>query len=105
VCVVHALNEHGRLEPKQIAQRGAARPAFENLLRQGPSHAYVDACAAAVVRGGQGVVVSQVTATMLEDVGRSGLDLTEIEALAVRSLIAVPLQARGRTLGVLSWFL
>lgn len=101
VCVVHALNERGALEPRQIAQRGTARPA----PRGASTHAYVDACAAAVVRTGKGVVVSQVTEALLEDVGCRSAGPVEIDGLAVRSLIAVPLQARGHTLGVLSWFL
>lgn len=104
VCVVHALDERGALEPKQIAHRGAAR-LTRDPLRRAPSHAYVDACAEAVVRTGKGMLVSQITDARLEDVGCRGAGPVEIDGLAVRSLVAVPLQARGHTLGVLSWFL
>jgi signal transduction histidine kinase len=103
---VLALDEHGALQPVQIAHRDAQRPSvLESVLRRWPCAADNDAGPAAVVRTGRGAVVTRVTDALLEAWCHDEEHLEALRALAVRSLITVPLQARGRTLGALTLFL
>lgn len=96
LCVIEVLGDDGRLTR---AKALAADAAQEALLRV--SDAPVDAGPFARVIGGEPVLVPVADDDALGLLAR-GAELDAIRRLGVRSLISVPLRARGRDLGVLT---
>ncbi|MBW3572159.1 MAG: PAS domain S-box protein, partial [Gemmatimonadetes bacterium] len=96
LCVIDLLREDGRLTRAQTVHARAQR---QELLRV-PDVPVDDGPFARVI-GGEAVLAPQVTDDALRLLAR-GAAPDAVRRLGVRSLISVPLQARGRNLGVLT---
>ena len=104
--IVQALDEREVLQPVLVTHRDGQRSgALERVIRRWPCAPDNATGPVAVMRTGRGTVVTQFGDETLEACSHDEEHLEELRALAVRSLICVPLQARGRTLGVLTLFL
>ncbi|HEX6370537.1 MAG TPA: ATP-binding protein [Longimicrobium sp.] len=96
LCVIDLVQDDGSVTRAKAVHADARR---EELLRV-PAAPVGDGPLARVI-GGDALLVPEVTDEALQLLGR-GTSSDEIQRLDVRSLISVPLQARGRDLGVLT---
>lgn len=104
-CIVQTLDEREVLQPALVKHVDAQRTsALERVIRRWPCAPDDAVGPVAVMRTGQGVV-TEFGDERLEAYSHDEEHLRELRALAVRSLLCVPLQARGRTLGALTLLL
>jgi PAS domain S-box-containing protein len=96
LCVIDVLRDDGRLSRAKAVHADARQ---EEALRV--PDAPVDDGPFARVIGGEPVLVPDVDDDALRLLAR-GAEVDAVRRLGVRSLISVPLQARGRNLGVLT---
>jgi PAS domain S-box-containing protein len=96
LCVIDLLQEDGRLTRAKAVHADARQ---EELLRV--PDALVDDGPFARVLGGEAILMPEAGDDALRLLGRgTGMDC--LHRLALRSMISLPLQARGRNLGVLT---
>ncbi|ABG05829.1 putative PAS/PAC sensor protein [Rubrobacter xylanophilus DSM 9941] len=102
-CVVDVLNEDGSV--RQIAA-AHAEPSREELLEElgriRERHGRPPGLVARVLKEGRPVLVERVGEGALEENALGPDHLEVLRRLEVRSLIVVPLLARGRTIGAMS---
>jgi PAS domain S-box-containing protein len=100
-CLVSLLSADGQqLRPEAVHFRdGAHEGIASRLAAAGPVRADGPTMGARVVRTGQGVLMPRVDLAALAG-DLTPAYATEVRALGVRSLLALPLEIRGRVLGV-----
>ena len=103
VCIADAVDEEGHLRRVEVA---VAAPPLDRLAAALRAHAPPGLGAglvAHVLRERAPVLLPDVPDDALRDLAPDGEALAEARAVPARSLIAVPLAARGHTLGALSF--
>lgn len=102
-CVVDMLDENGDL--RRVAVASATMPRAEWVWRVGELPLNPDAPygPAKVLRTGESELIGEVTDHFLERVARNAEHLRLLRAAGLRSSIVVPLRARERTLGTLTF--
>jgi PAS domain S-box-containing protein len=102
-CAVDVLDEHGQLRRVAIAERdpSAGSPAVAQLRRLAPDPSARHG-AAAVVRSGQAEFYPAIQEALRAATATDAEHLALLHALALQSLLVVPLVARGTTLGALT---
>jgi signal transduction histidine kinase/HAMP domain-containing protein len=102
-CSIHLRNESGRLERAAFAH---VDPAKHSLVEQAiPRHAYdghEDSGAALAIKRQDAVMIANVDEFLLRQNANTAEQQAAALQLGIRSFLAVPLVARGRTLGALS---
>jgi signal transduction histidine kinase/HAMP domain-containing protein len=102
-CIVDIVGEDG-VATFALAHRDPAREALlAEWRRRHPVDPAGDQPVARAMRSGQPVFIPEVTPEWIRARGRDAEDLRYLEALGPRSLMAVPLIARGRTLGSMAF--
>jgi PAS domain S-box-containing protein len=101
LCVIRLLSDDGgQLLPVAVHHRNPEALALAwNVLQTGP-HVVDQGMSGEVLRGGQALLIGDVT-----DADRAGLmpaNLPYIERFGLESIIVVPLRVRGRVIGTLS---
>ncbi len=103
LCVVHLLDERGELRLVEVAH---ADPAKAALAREHESRWPTDRDAPVgaprAIRERRGILQPRIPRERLALAAQSEEHLRTIEALAPRSSIVVPLEARGRVLGAIT---
>jgi PAS domain S-box-containing protein len=99
-CMLDLLSEEGVLERLVTVHADPARQPLVEELKHWPPRPDDDLSTAAILRSGQSMLIPELTAEQLESSSRGADHLRAIHALDPRSVISVPLVARGRTLGV-----
>jgi PAS domain S-box-containing protein len=100
-CAVNIMDKSGRLTRLALATADPAKAAVRAALeRTPPSPAHPD-LAWSVIEGGRALVVEHVTPEFLESMAQGPEHLKALLATGLTSLMAVPLEMRGQTLGVL----
>jgi PAS domain S-box-containing protein len=104
VCAVDLLTEQGVVERRVVVHRDPERVAhvFE-LARLFPIDLGTDVGIARVLRTGAPLCLPELTEATLPAFTRGEEHLARVRRLGLRSLLCVPLQARGRVLGALTW--
>lgn len=103
-CVVDLANEGGPYEHLAIAHVDPERVAWAKELQEKyPPQLNADRGVGKVLRTGQPEFYPIVTNEMIETGSRSEEELRIIKMLGLKSVMIVPLTARGRTLGVISF--
>lgn len=101
-CAVTLNEEDGTLRQIAVAHADPARVAFVRELQERyPSHG----AAAQIVETREPFLVEVVTDQMLEAAATDDLHLALLRELSVRSFVGVPILARDRVLGVVSFAL
>ncbi|MFY0577897.1 ATP-binding protein [Cystobacter fuscus] len=101
-CMVDLLGEDGQLRLLEVAARDPERRAF--ILRSKPSSPQLDSSLLPrVLEGGVPVAQPKPTPEWLDSLARDPKHRAFLEALDVKSLLFVPLVARGRKLGLISF--
>jgi PAS domain S-box-containing protein len=102
-CIVQVRDAEGHLYPVEIAHREAGKTAvMRDLMRQYPGRPHDLGSAASVVNSGRSILIPRFPDAGLHARAEDDEHLRVLRSMQLRSVIAVPLQARGRTLGVLT---
>jgi PAS domain S-box-containing protein len=103
-CVVHVIEEDGSLQQLAAAHADSSKLDMLRELNRlypsglGDAHGYP-----LVVRTGRPELIPQITDAMLADVSRDEGHLELLRLLGLKSTLCVPLIARGRSLGAITF--
>jgi PAS domain S-box-containing protein len=100
-CAVNIMDENGRLTRLCLASADPAKAAVRAALEQTPPSQARPDVAWSVIEGGRALLVEHVTPEFFESMAQGPEHLKALLATGVTSLMAVPLEMRGQTLGVL----
>ncbi len=103
-CLVDTVDESGRIQRLDVACRDPASEWLCDALRRGPPSGKPSALFSAPFHGKEPLLIEQVTLEILSDWAQDEEELRTLRAVAPTSVIAVPLIARERLLGVLKLF-
>jgi signal transduction histidine kinase len=99
---VDVLEEDGKIRRVEVAHADPSRAADAALLRGFPPDRRASEGVARVLRTGVPDIVREVSDDQLPVVTRNAQHLAVVQGLGIRSLMRIPMLARGRTLGVIS---
>lgn len=104
-CVVQVIDETGRLQPVEVVHQDAAlAERMRALIGRAPSSPRQEESAADVVARGRSSLLTHITDDKLVARAAGDADLLQfLRDMRLCSVISVPLQARGRMLGALSF--
>lgn len=102
-CVIDVLQD-GRLERIEAAHRDPALEALTQALKRFPPEAARAHPSVTVVETGEPELIENVSDAFLEAIAAGPEHLAVLRRLEPRSLLVVPLVARGRTLGAFGLF-
>ena len=103
-CAIHLVDGDGRLEVVEVAHADPAKVKIAlEVRRRFPPNPDDPNGAYAVLRSGRSAYVREVTDEMLDAIIRDPEQRALLEQLGVRSWMTVPLRARGRSLGVITF--
>jgi PAS domain S-box-containing protein len=100
-CAVDIMDEHRRLRRLCLSSADPAKAGVRAVLEQTPPTQALPDIAWSVIEGGRSIVVEHVTPEFFESIAQGPEHLQALKATGVTSLMAVPLEMRGQTLGVL----
>ncbi|HEU4617037.1 MAG TPA: GAF domain-containing protein [Gammaproteobacteria bacterium] len=102
-CVIQVLDGEGKLTPVELAHRDPAQVELAwRIVRRSRSEHRKPTASNAVLESRKPLLIAQVTPEMLEDAAEDEEHREMLRRLNLRSVITVPLQARGGIRGVLS---
>ena len=102
-CAVDILAD-GKLQRLATAHVDPAKVEFaEQFIARYPPDLSEDAGLGRVLRTGEPLLLAEVTDEMLAAGARDAEHLASLRALSLQSVIMAPLNARGRTLGIITW--
>ena len=103
-CAIDVLEEDGSLQRLAVAHTDPARVALAHeLQRRYPVDMNASQGMAQVLRTGEPALVAEVSDELLAAMARDAEQLRVLRALGLRSAMLVPLQARGRVLGAITF--
>ncbi|HEU4699409.1 MAG TPA: PAS domain S-box protein [Gemmatimonadales bacterium] len=103
LCVVDLLDESGEIRRVAATHRDPARqPLAERLRRYAPARGS-SATARRVIESGRTEVVAEIDEARVRGMAVDAAHLDTLRRLGLRSSVVVPLVARGRTLGAVSF--
>jgi PAS domain S-box-containing protein len=103
-CVVDALDEADRFERVAVAHADPSRADIADVLRRHAPTDRPDHPPLQAAKLDRTVVMTDITPAFLERISRGEEHQRALESLNVRSLVSVPLLARGHILGVMTCF-
>jgi PAS domain S-box-containing protein len=103
-CVVHMVEEDGSTQQLAAAHAGQAKlELLREINRRYPTGLDAAHSYALVVQTGEPELIPEITDTQLADVARDEEHLEMLRELGLKSTLCVPLIARGRTLGAITF--
>ena len=103
-CAVHVLEADGAIECVAIAHVDPARETLvRDLMARYPLRPTSKYGVPAVLRTGRSVLRREVPGEIVSALARTPEDLATLRSLELRSVMIVPLIARGRTLGAITF--
>jgi signal transduction histidine kinase len=104
-CIVYMLEPDGELRRAAIAHADPAKAGVAEALRRlGPSAASRNGAVLRALQSDRTVLTPEIGEDYFASVARDARHLALLRQLEARSAMAVPLRARGRTLGVLALY-
>jgi PAS domain S-box-containing protein len=103
-CVVDSVDEGGKIQRLDVACRDPKSEWLGDALRRGPATGTPAQLFSATFQGREPLLIEQVTPEVLSAWAQDEEELRTLRAVAPISVIAVPLVARERLLGVLKLF-
>ncbi|AKJ06726.1 Two-component hybrid sensor and regulator [Archangium gephyra] len=103
-CLVDLLGEDGGVERVEVAHADPAWTELADRLRRFPPVQNPEHPSARAMRLDQTILVAEVTGAFEERSAQSAEHRVAIREMKCLSMMSVPLLARGRTLGVLTFF-
>ncbi|MDQ3804403.1 MAG: PAS domain S-box protein, partial [Acidobacteriota bacterium] len=101
--IVDIVGDDGQVRRAAVAHRDPERLPLVERLRQYPPDLAKSHGVAAALRTGQPAVVPEASEDFLKSFARDEGHLAALRELDVRSFLTVPLEARGRTFGALTF--
>lgn len=102
-CVIQTLDQSGRLRNHVVAHRDPDLVALAlRLAEEYPPPSEPTGIAATVLESGEPILVEEVDDEMLMEVAVDDRHLEILRSLGIRSVMTIPLEARGKVLGLLS---
>lgn len=102
-CVVNIVNDERMIQTMAVASGPPVRPALsENLMHQPRLEPTSENAVAQVVRTGRAMLFRTVDDSVLQSVARTNDHLALLRGIRVRSLMIIPLPARGGILGAMT---
>jgi PAS domain S-box-containing protein len=103
-CAVHLVRADGQMAELAVAHSDPEKIALARELQERyPADPNAAQSVAGVVRTGQPVLIPEITETMLEAAAQDEAHLAIIRRVGLTSAIIVPMIARGRVLGAISF--
>src|SRR5919202_195604 len=103
-CSVDVLDEQGRVKNIAVAHADAAKGELaQELRRRYPEDPEAGGAVHRVLRTGEAELHREIPDTMLLEAARDGDELELLRAVGMRSAMILPLVARGRTLGAMTF--
>jgi PAS domain S-box-containing protein len=103
-CVVHVRREDGAIVEVAAVHQDPARAAFlHELLDRFPLPSDLPFAHPGVIRRGEAELVPEMSARWVAPLAQSARHLALLRELALHSYLCVPLRARGRVLGALTF--
>ena len=103
-CVVHMVADDGTVQQLALAHRDPSKLEWaRELQRRYPPRYDTPGGLPQVLRTGKPELVSEVTAELLERSGAGAAEFDLVRELGLKSFMIVPLIARGRTLGAITF--
>ncbi len=103
-CSIHVVEENGLLSQVTVAHRDPLKVQWaKELVRRYPENPNGYFGAPQVIRTGESALYSEVPDSVLERIARDAIHLESLRQIGIKSLICVPMQARGRILGAISF--
>jgi PAS domain S-box-containing protein len=103
-CAVEVVDEEGEVQRLALAASDPTRlPLAEDLRRRYPADPQGDTGISAVLRTGGSELYEDVTDEMLAATAQDAEHLTLLRAVGLRSAMIVPMVARGRAVGVITF--
>lgn len=103
-CAIYIADGRGVLQPVEVAHANAAKVELAmEMRRRFPPSPQDRHGAYEVMRTGRSEFVREITADLIAAAGLDVQQLEMLRELGLRSVMAVPLRARGRTFGVIQF--
>lgn len=103
-CVIHMVDERGKLQQLAAAHTDQSKlQLLREINRRYPSGLDMAHSYGLVVRTAQPELISEITDSQLADISRDAEHLRMLRELGLKSTICVPLTARERTLGAITF--
>lgn len=102
-CAVDVVNPEGRLERLSVAHSDPAMARY--IAAHNPDTEVTQLTASDVLRTGTPQLVTYIDQTVIDSAVRDPAQRAFFASLGLRSLLRLPLRARGRTVGVISFVL
>lgn len=103
-CSIHVVEEDLFIRQVAIAHADPLKMQWAQKIQRGyPTEPNAVFGAPQVIRSGESELYSQVSESILESFARDPQHLKILRQLGLKSMICVPLKARGRTLGAISF--
>lgn len=103
-CSIHVVQENGLLSQVAVAHVDPLKVKWATELEQRyPTNPNDSFGAPSVIRSGQSGLYSEVPDSVLYAIARDGSHLKSLRQVGMKSLMCVPIRARGRTLGAISF--
>ncbi|ATB28042.1 PAS domain-containing protein [Melittangium boletus] len=102
-CVVDLMGEEGHMERVEVAHADESKKEAAAVLRRYPPVGKAEHPPSQAARLDQTIFVPEMTRSFLERITQNEEHQDAARSLGIHSLISVPLLARGRTLGVLTF--
>lgn len=103
VCLVHGVRDNGTLQLLAVEGAEEAARVVLRLHTEHPGAVRSLFDLGEVITRHEPVLHQEVTPAVLRRLAANGPHLAVLEALGWHSVLVVPLQARGRTLGAMTW--
>ena len=103
-CIVHLARRDGSVRRVAVAHADPAHGGLADEMRAlPPTRDHGDGVALQAVRAGRSLLLADARAEKLEEIMMDSRDRRVFQALQPTSMMMVPLMARGRPLGALTW--
>jgi PAS domain S-box-containing protein len=105
-CVVHVKRDDGSLHQIGVAHRDPDKESIARELHERyPPRADRESGVPKVIRTGRPEIYEQIPAALFEEIAQDEEHLRILRSLGMRSTLMLPLTARGRTLGAITFTL
>lgn len=103
-CAVYAVDSHGVLQPVEVAHTDPAKVELAmEMRRRFPPSRHDRHGAYEVLRTGHSEFVREISSELMAEAKLEPQQLDMLRELGLRSVMTVPLRARGRTFGVIQF--
>jgi PAS domain S-box-containing protein len=103
-CLVHMLEDDGSIRRMIVAHQDPAREAaWRDMQRRFPLDLNTPHTIAKVLRTGRADIFSDVSDELMQEVIRNPVEIRMLKEFDIKSTMIVPLVARGRTIGALTF--